>query len=57
MRMSSRVASVHPCLKAPVLFSATDILYCLGAFVTFDENVPVVLILHREETKQLLAGQ
>lgn len=55
--MSSRVASDHPCLKAPVLLSVTDVLRCLGPFVTFDEKVPVVLILHREETKQLLAGQ
>lgn len=54
--MSSGVASVRPCLKAPALFSVTDVL-CLGAFVTFDENVAVALILNRGETKQSLAGQ
>lgn len=35
-RITARVASVHTCLKAPVLFSVADVLCCLGAFVTLN---------------------
>lgn len=48
MRMSARVAADHTCLEAPVLLSVTDALCSLGAFVTLNENVPAVPILHRE---------
>lgn len=38
VRVSYRVASVLPCVRAPVLFSVTGVLCWLGTLASFDEN-------------------
>lgn len=50
VRVASRVASVQPCLRAPVLSSMTDVLSCLEAFATMVKTYQWYLFFIEEKS-------